>query len=72
MRLRPGQQVTVLPPYDDDPYILNFQHYGTVASSTEGDVTVELEATVPPGERLGPFPNERIALGWRDENGRWR
>lgn len=72
MRFKPGQQVTVLPPYDDDPVIVAMQHYGTVASSTDRDVTVQLGSTLPPGKQVGPFPNERIALGWRDENGRWR
>lgn len=67
-----GEPVTVLPPYDDDPYILNFQHYARVARRVDDGYVVTLESTLPPGEEFGPFPAERLAHGWKDNSGRWR
>lgn len=69
---KPGEPVTVLPPYDDDSYILNFQRYGRIARRNDAGFLVTLECTVPPDEEFGPFPAERLAKGWRDHNGRWR
>ena len=70
--LQEGDEVTVLPPYDNDPYILSFQHYGVVVDSMEGGYVVALEATYPPDQRFGPFPESRLAKGWKDQNGKWR
>lgn len=69
---KPGDQVTVMPPWDDDPYILTFQHYGTVVQRVDAGYMVEIEATLPPNQRFGPFPPARLAPGWKDANGRWR
>ncbi|GAA0547882.1 hypothetical protein GCM10010172_32160 [Paractinoplanes ferrugineus] len=70
-----GDLVTVLPPYDRDPYILNFQHYGRIAAVQHNDnqssYMVELDSTLPPRRRVGPFPAGRLAKGWRDQSGRW-
>jgi hypothetical protein len=77
---RVGDLVTVLPPYDSDPYILNFQHYGRIAEVAESQAAenqastyymVELDATLPPRRQVGPFPSSRLAKGWRDQSGRW-
>ncbi|WP_433294657.1 hypothetical protein ACQP2F_33690 [Actinoplanes sp. CA-030573] len=74
---RIGDLVTVLPPYDRDPYILNFQHYGRVAAVEHREnmgsdlYMVELESTLPPRRKVGPFPGNRLAKGWRDQSGRW-
>jgi hypothetical protein len=72
---RVGDLVTVLPPYDNDPYILNFQHYGRIAAVAENQASasymVELDATLPPKRQVGPFPGSRLAKGWRDQSGRW-
>jgi hypothetical protein len=72
MRYQPGDEVTILPPYDRDPYIVEFQPHGRVAQAGPHWVTVELPSSWPPGQQVGPFPLERIAPGWRDERGRWR
>jgi hypothetical protein len=70
-----GDLVTVLPPYDRDPYILNFQHYGRIAAVEHNDnasaYMVELDSTLPPRRQVGPFPAGRLAKGWRDQSGRW-
>ncbi|WP_433365142.1 hypothetical protein ACQPZX_35290 [Actinoplanes sp. CA-142083] len=72
-----GDLVTVLPPYDRDPYILNFQHYGRIAAVEHREnmavdhYLVELDSTLPPRRKVGPFPAGRLAKGWRDQKGRW-
>ena len=71
-----GDLVTVLPPYEGDPYILNFQHYGRIAAVEQRDnmpsaYMVELDATLPPRRQVGPFECSRLAKGWRDQSGRW-
>ncbi|GIF26853.1 hypothetical protein Ate02nite_95830 [Paractinoplanes tereljensis] len=70
-----GDLVTVLPPYDRDPYILNFQHYGRIAAVEQREnmpsYMVELDSTLPPRRQVGPFPSSRLAKGWRDQSGRW-
>jgi hypothetical protein len=70
-----GDLVTVLPPYDRDPYILNFQHYGRIAAVEQREnmpsYMVELDSTLPPRRQVGPFPSTRLAKGWRDQSGRW-
>ncbi|GAA2658761.1 hypothetical protein Adu01nite_93620 [Paractinoplanes durhamensis] len=67
--------MTVLPPYDRDPYILNFQHYGRIAAVEQREnlssYMVELDSTLPPRRQVGPFPGARLAKGWRDQSGRW-
>jgi hypothetical protein len=75
-----GEQVTILPPWDNDDYIVRFQHYGRVASRDQDEYMVELDNAAPvrnqapqPGRlQVGPFPAERLARGWRDNRGRWR
>ncbi len=68
-----GDQVTVLPPYDDDPYILRFQRYGLVAAVLDGPAyLVTLRGTMPASMQFGPFPAQRLAPGWRDANDQWR
>lgn len=67
-----GEQVTLLPPYDDDPYILAFQRYATVAQRTDAGYMIELDGTHPAQGRYGPFPANRLARGWRDNQGCWR
>lgn len=69
--LRVGDEVTILPPWDNDPYIVTFQHYGRVAQLTAAGIVVELENTLPPRRQVGPFPTKRLAPGWKDANGRW-
>ncbi len=71
-RLRVGDPVTILPPYDGLPYILEFQHYGHVAELDGDEFMVELESTFPPRQRFGPFPPAKLAHGWRDQAGQWR
>ncbi|HEX2551615.1 MAG TPA: hypothetical protein VHK64_08475 [Nocardioidaceae bacterium] len=66
------EQVTILPPYNRDPVIVEMQHYGVVVARTDAGYMVELSATSPPNQRFGPFPPERLARGWKDGNGRWR
>lgn len=72
MRFHVGDPVTILPPYDHDPVIIEHQHYGLVASRVDAGYMVEIEATFPPNERFGPFSERRLAMGWKDGNGRWR
>ena len=61
-----GDLVTILGPWDDDPYILSFQHYGRVAEVTSGGYYLTLGSTWPPNQRFGPFPEWRLASGWRN------
>lgn len=65
-----GEQVTILPPYNYDPVIIEHQHHGLVAARTDDGYMVTLESTFPPFERFGPFPEERLTRGWK-KNGRW-
>lgn len=72
MAFKVGQMVTVLPPYDDDPIILSFQHFGRVAEVVEDGYRVTLGSTWPPEETFGPFPDRRLVHGWRDPaDGDW-
>lgn len=71
MRLHEGDRVTIIP-VDSDPYILNFQKWATVARAVDGGYMVHLGATWPPGEEYGPIPRERLAVGWREDDGRMR
>ena len=68
-KLMVGDQVTVLPPWDDDPYILTLQHYGTVIAVGDAGCTVSLADVVP--HVYGPFAADRLVKGWRDGRGRW-
>lgn len=72
MPFRNGDAVTILPPYTNDPVIIEHQHFGIVAGRTEAGYIVELDATWPPNECFGPFPAERLAKGWRSSSGRCR
>jgi hypothetical protein len=72
MRLSVGEQVTILPPYTDDPVIIEHQHHGLVAARTDDGYFVEIEGTMPPNQRFGPFPERRLARGWKDGSGRRR
>lgn len=72
MVFRIGDQVTLIKARPDEPYILEFQRYATVAARQPDGYIIQLSATMPPNERFGPFPESRLAPGWRDENGRWR
>jgi hypothetical protein len=67
-----GDPVSVLPPWDDLPYILSFQHYAYVASITPDGCMVRLDGAFPPRQVFGPVAPQRLVTGWRDENGRWR
>jgi hypothetical protein len=67
-----GEHVTVLPPYENDVYILAFQHYATVSRQVDDGYMITLADVHPPGEEFGPFPADRLAHGWRDDAGRWR
>jgi hypothetical protein len=69
--LKVGEPVTVLPPYEQDVYILAFQHYATVSRQVDGGYMVKLDAVYPPDEEFGPYPAERLARGWKDDAGRW-
>jgi hypothetical protein len=67
-----GEQVTILPPYDQDPILISMQHYGHVAEvRLTGAVMVTLPGAMPPDRQFGPFPERRIASGWRRNDGRW-
>lgn len=69
--LKVGDQVTILPPWDDDPILIAMQHYVRVAAVVEGvGYMVDLPAASSP--RFGPFAENRLLAGWRDERGRWR
>lgn len=70
-RPKPGDPVTVFAG-PDDPYILNFQRYGTVTRVTDRGVYVRLGATFPPDREFGPLLPSQLLPGWRDEGGRWR
>lgn len=70
MRYRPGDPVTILPPYEQP--ILEQQHYATVVDELPSGYIVSLECTFPPNKHFGPFPADRLATGWKDGNGRWR
>jgi hypothetical protein len=72
MRFREGEQVTILPPYTDDPVIIEHQHHAVIAARTDGGYMVDGLATWPLNQRFGPFPPHRLVSGWKDENGRWR
>jgi len=67
-----GDLVTILPPYDGLPYLLEFQHYGRVAEQVGDEFLVEIESTMPPRQRFGPFAASKLAKGWRNESGQWR
>lgn len=73
---RPGDKVTIQPPYDRLPYILSMRRHVVVAAPTvTGDlagtyVTVELDA-VDESLRLQRVPAAQLARGWRDRGGRW-
>jgi len=67
-----GDPVTVLPPWDDLPYILSFQHYAHVTAIRPDGYIVALGASFPSRQVFGPIAAHRLAAGWRDENGRWR
>lgn len=69
MPFRVGEQVTLLKPRPDEPYILEMQRYGVVAEERPSGYMIDLPDAVP--HRYGPFPAERLAHGWRDQNGRW-
>lgn len=71
MRLHEGDRVTVRP-VDDDPIVLNFQRYVTIARPVDGGYMVSLEMVYPPGAEFGPIPAERLQPGWKDNLGRWR
>lgn len=67
-----GDPVTVLPPWDDLPYILSLQHYVHVAAIRPDGCMVWLDAAFPPHQVFGPLALHRLATGWRDEDGCWR
>lgn len=73
---KPGDPVTVLPPYEDDPYIIKLQRYGKVAAIQTGPTgvqyTITLGAAHPPDQEFGPFSEGRLARGWLDQSGNWR
>lgn len=64
-----GQQVTLLRPQSDEPYILTMQRYAVVAEERPSGYMIDLADAIP--HRYGPFPAERLAHGWRDANGSW-
>jgi hypothetical protein len=72
MPFRVGEPVTILPPYTDDSVIIEHQHHGRVAGRADAGYYVAIADTFPPNERFGPFPERRLARGWKDGNGRWR
>jgi hypothetical protein len=78
MALKVGDQVTILPPYDDDDDILvRMQPYAKIAEvcpleSGGEQYMVQLGSTNPSDLRFGPFSAQRLAAGWRDASGRWR
>lgn len=63
-----GERVTILPPYDRDPVIVEHQRYGNVARvfdlHPEPEYLVTLPDAFPANERFGPFPHRRLAKGW--------
>jgi hypothetical protein len=68
-----GDQVTILPPYDQDPVLIAMQHHARVAEvQPTGAVMVTLSATMPADAQFGPFYPSRIVSGWHDQYGRWR
>lgn len=67
-----GDRVTILPPWDRDPIIVSMQPFARVAEvRLTGGVMVTLSATMPVDERFGPFPESRLASGWRDPRAGW-
>jgi hypothetical protein len=66
-----GDEVTVTPAEGDD-YILQFQRFAVVSRVTEDGVYVTLDATLPPGQELGPLKPEQLQRGWKDKSGGWR
>ncbi|MEU7902185.1 hypothetical protein [Actinoplanes sp. NPDC049118] len=67
---KPGDPVTVLPPYDRDPYILTFQRHAKIAAHIDGPTgalyMINLDAAHPPNQEFGPFSEGRLAPGWRN------
>lgn len=71
--LKVGDEVTILPPFaESDDYRVQMQRHAWVAEVLPGErYMVRLGAVTPPGARFGPFGAQRLAVGWRDANGRW-
>lgn len=67
-----GDPVTVLPPWDDLPYILSFRQYVYVAAIRPDGYMVQFGAAFSPDQVFGPITAHRLAAGWRNEDGRWR
>ena len=67
-RLALGDLVTVQPVYDNDPYLVKLQRHARIAellppADGEWQYMIELLATVPRGEKFGPFPQHRLVPG---------
>ena len=65
-----GEPVTVLPPFDDLPFLLCMQRHvriaAVVATPVEVSYVIRLDATIPPSQQFGPIRASRLAPGWRD------
>ena len=62
-RLRAGERVTLLGPWEPgDPIITEYQYCGRVSRVGDGHVWYESDGA--PGYELGPFPARRMRRGW--------
>lgn len=59
-----GELVTILPPYREDPIIVELQPHGRIAEVREDGYMVTLGTTWPPDRQFGPFPPGRLVPGW--------
>jgi hypothetical protein len=64
-----GDLVTILPPYAEDPIIVELQPHARVVEAVKGGYMVTLGSAWPPHTRFGPFPEARLRLGW--SRGSW-
>lgn len=65
-RFKPGQLVTILPPYGDDPIVVELQPHGRIGDVVDDGYMVVLGSVWPPDRQFGPFPAGRLAPGWRN------
>ena len=63
-----GDLVTVLPPFDNDPYIVRLQPHARIADvlppkDGEAQYMIALLAVTPDSKHHGPFPARRLVPG---------
>lgn len=70
-----GDEVTVMPPYDDLPIILSMQrHVRVAASEITGDRGTFVQVRLDSAGQDNTFqmvPVDQVLPGWKDRDGRW-